>query len=162
MKCPRYNMIVAHDMKRGIGKKGAMPWYLPDDLKRFKKLTTGHPIIMGRKTFESLLALRNSPLPGRVHIVISTSFKYEHPTVKVVRSVEEAYDYVEESKLCEEVFIIGGGEIYKQFLPHIDRLYVTKIDDEYDADTFFPEYADFTHVVEEEKHDGFTFLTLER
>lgn len=166
MKCPRYSAIVAHDQKRGIGKSGAMPWYLPEDLKRFKKLTLGHPMIMGRKTFDSIIALRGAPLPGRVHIVISRSFAYDHPAVKVVRSVDAAIDYVEESELCQEVFVIGGGEIFKQFLPMIDRLYVTKIEKEYDADTFFPKYPGFGHIIDREDHldstPPYSFLTLER
>lgn len=126
-------IIVATDLKNGIGKNNDLIWHLSEDLKRFKALTSGNNIIMGRKTWDSL---PKKPLPNRKHIVISSSLKVFDENVIVVDSPEEAFNYLDPEK---ENFIIGGGQIYKAFLPFANKIELTKVFDEFDADTFFPE-----------------------
>lgn len=133
MQKPIISIIVAHSKNMAIGKKNKIPWHIPDDLKRFKLFTTGHAVIMGRKTFQSL----GQPLPNRTNIVISHDFK--HGGAIVVPSLEEAIKKAKEIEE-EEIFIIGGGKVYAEALPLIDRLYVTTIDQKVDGDAFFPEY----------------------
>ncbi len=128
------SLIVAHDPNLVIGKDGALPWHYSDDLKYFKKTTMGHPIVMGRGVFEEL---NEKPLPGRENIVLSRSREYDH--VPTFSSIDDALEYLESE---EEVFIIGGGEIYRQTLSMADRLYVTEIKEAFEGDTFFPEYRD--------------------
>lgn len=127
------SMIVAHADNRVIGKDNDMPWYLPADLAYFKKTTLGKPIIMGRKTYESI----GRPLPGRKNIVISRDDEYRAEGVEVVGSVEAALALVSD---VEEVMVIGGGAIYKHCLPAAQRLYITHIDANIAGDTYFPEY----------------------
>ena len=127
------SMIVAHADNRVIGKDNDMPWHLPADLAYFKKTTLGKPIIMGRKTFESI----GRPLPGRKNIVISRNTDYSFEGIEVVSSVEQALVCAGD---CEEVMVIGGGAIYQHCLPAADRLYITHIDAEIDGDTVFPDY----------------------
>lgn len=127
------SIVVAMALDRAIGRNNDLLWRLPADLKRFKSLTTGHSILMGRRTWESL---PNGALPNRRNIVISRSLK-EAPGAELFGSVEEALEAVGNQ---EEVFVIGGGEIYRQLLKRADRLYLTLVEAEYpDADTFFPE-----------------------
>ena len=126
-------MIVAHANNRVIGKDNNMPWHLPADLAYFKKITLGKPIVMGRKTFDSI----GRPLPGRRNIVISRSTDLSIVGVDIVSSVEQAL------ALCadvEEVMVIGGGAIYQHCMASADRLYVTHIDAAIDGDTYFPVY----------------------
>lgn len=118
---------------RVIGRDNAMPWYLPADLKRFKSLTMGKPIIMGRKTFESL----GRVLPGRRHIVISRKQDYAPAGTEVVASLDAALAAVAGEK---EVFVIGGAEIYREVLPRADRLYITLIDTDMEGDVHFPSF----------------------
>lgn len=127
------SMIVAHAADRVIGKDNDMPWHLPADLAYFKKTTLGKPIIMGRKTYESI----GRPLPGRKNIVISRDGEYRAEGVEVVSSVDAALSLVDD---VEEVMVIGGGAIYQHCLPSADKLYITHIDARIDGDTFFPEY----------------------
>lgn len=127
------SMIVAHAADRVIGKDNDMPWHLPADLAYFKKTTLGKPIIMGRKTYESI----GRPLPGRKNIVISRDSEYRVEGVEVVSSVDAALALVEN---VEEVMVIGGGAIYQHCLPAAQRLYITHIDANIEGDTFFPEY----------------------
>ncbi len=125
-------IIAAMDKNMLIGNKGKMPWHLSADLVRFRKITMGHIVVMGRKTFESL----GKALDGRRNIILSknTAFKAEGYTV--VSSVEECL------KLCgnEETYIIGGAEVFRLFLPIADKLYLTRIEHEFEGDTYFPEY----------------------
>lgn len=157
--------------KRVIGKKGALPWHIPEELKRFKEITMGHPIIMGRKTHESI----GKVLPGRTNIVITREPNYKALGCIVVYSLDEALRqvYTERSRSAQgkpgydEVFIIGGGQIYSEALPLVDKLYLTYIDKEIEGDVFFPDYSDFNKVVYEsnwQEHGGFKykFLELER
>jgi len=127
------SMIVAHADNRVIGKDNDMPWHLPADLAYFKRTTLGKPIIMGRKTYESI----GRPLPGRKNIVISRDEGYRAEGVEVVGSVEAALALVSD---VEEVMVIGGGAIYKHCLPAAQRLYITHIDANIVGDTYFPEY----------------------
>jgi len=136
------SMIVAHANNRVIGKNNDMPWHLPADLAYFKKTTLGKPIIMGRKTYESI----GRPLPGRKNIVISRDSDYQAAGVEVVNSVEAALALVSDS---EEVMVIGGGAIYQHCLGAAQRLYITHIDADIAGDTYFPEYdLDIWHKVD--------------
>lgn len=135
------SMIVATADNNIIGKDNDMPWHLPADLAYFKKVTLGKPIIMGRKTYESI----GRPLPGRRNIVISRDENYFAAGVDTVTSVEQALALVDGSdgnETVEEIMVIGGGAIYKHCLPNADRLYVTHIKATIDGDTQFPNYDD--------------------
>lgn len=129
------SILVAVDEANGIGKDNQLIWHIPDDLKRFKALTMGHKIIMGRKTYESI----GRPLPGRTNIVISRQKDLELPGCTVVPTLEQA---VALTLPDEEAFVIGGSEIYRQLLPHCKRLYLTRVYSSFDADAFFPEIDD--------------------
>ncbi|TBW30280.1 dihydrofolate reductase [Gramella sp. KN1008] len=156
-------MIAAAAENNALGKDNDLVWHLPDDFKRFKRLTSGHHIIMGRKTFESFPKL----LPDRTHIIITRKKDYNPEGTIVVHSLEEA---IRVSKLDEQPFIIGGGEIYKIGMDVADKIELTRVHGEFDADTFFPEVdEDEWKLVKEqfhekdEKHDyAFTYLTYER
>lgn len=124
-------LIVAIAENNAIGKNNELLWHLPADLKRFKEITTGHHIIMGRKTFESI----GKPLPNRTSIVISRNSDYQPEGVQVVHSLRAAFELCKDE---EEVFIIGGGAIYKETLHLADRIYLTKVHQDFTADTFFP------------------------
>lgn len=135
----KLSMIVAVAQNRVIGRNNALPWYLPNDLKYFKQTTMGKPVIMGRKTYESI----GKPLPGRTNIVITRQSDYHPEGVKVVGSVAEARDLAESVCLIdgqEEAMIMGGAEIYTLALPDCDRLYLTEVHAEVEGDAWFPEY----------------------
>jgi dihydrofolate reductase len=128
------SFLVAMGKFRVIGKGNQLPWHLPEDLKFFKKVTMGHPIAMGRKTHESIGKI----LPGRENIVITRQPNYQSGGATVFNSVE---DFVK--KYCnrdEEIFIIGGAEIFKEAFPYANRLYITQIHQEFEGDTYFPEF----------------------
>lgn len=161
MPTPRISLIAACSENRVIGNGGKIPWHLPDDFRRFKARTMGHPIIMGRKTYESI----GRPLPGRTNIVITRDSGREIPGCIVVSSLTEA---IERAKGIdkEEIFVIGGGQVYAEALPLADRLYLTLIHAIIDGDAFFPEYSHiFGKVVEQEEYEenGYrlAYLTLE-
>lgn len=159
---PRVALIVALDEQNGIGREGGLLCHLPADLKHFKEVTSGHCIIMGRKTYESL---PKGALPNRTNIVLTSDAPENYPGCIVARTVEEALASCREH---ETVYIIGGGELYKATLPLASKLYLTRIHHSFgDADTFFPE-VDFTawELVDEKRHEkderhrfDFTFLT---
>ncbi len=137
------SMIVATAENNIIGKDNTMPWHLPADLAYFKKVTLGKPIIMGRKTYESI----GRPLPGRRNIVISRDENYAAEGIDTVISVEKALSLVDGSdggEAAEEIMVIGGGAIYNHCLPNADRLYVTHIQATIDGDTQFPNYDEVT------------------
>ena len=127
--------IVAMNCDNAIGRKGDMPWHLPEDLRHFKELTMGHPVIMGRKTWESI---PKRPLPGRRNIVVSGNPAYHADGAEVFGSIEEAVD------ACREIpFIIGGAQIYEQSVPFWSKVFITMVDaDADDADAFFPALPD--------------------
>ena len=159
---PQISIIVAHSRNMAIGKANALLWRLPEDLKRFKKLTTGHPIIMGRKTYQSI----NRPLPDRTNIIVTRDENLEIPGCIIVHSVTGAIEKAKEFDR-EEIFIIGGAEIYKEILSLVDRLYVTKVDLDVGGDAFFPEYSNiFTKKISEESGEfkglKYSYLILEK
>lgn len=127
------SIIVAKAKNNVIGKNNEIIWNLPEDLKRFKELTTGHTIIMGRKTFESLGRI----LPNRKHIIFSQNpdFRVNDENVEIVHSMLQIQEYIESK---EEVFVIGGAMIYNLLMPHVNKMYVTAIDKEFEGDAFFP------------------------
>lgn len=130
------SLFVAHANDRVIGYQNDMPWHVPGDLAYFKRRTMGKPIIMGRKTYESI----GRPLPGRLNIVITRNASYEVEGVRVVSSLEDALQVAKEETDAAEYMIIGGEQIFKQAMPLADRMYITRIDETYPGDTFFPAY----------------------
>ncbi|MCX7176247.1 MAG: dihydrofolate reductase [Proteobacteria bacterium] len=130
---PRITLIAAVAKNRVIGAGNALPWRLPEDLKRFKALTLGHPIVMGRKTWESL----GRPLPGRTNIVISRAVAFTAPGANLVGSLDQALAAAAATG-AEEVFVIGGADIYRQALPLAQRLQLTEIDQDFAGDVHFP------------------------
>ena len=159
------SIIVAKAKNNIIGKDNKLLWNIPEDLKRFKKLTTGHVIIMGRKTFESI----GRVLPDRKHIIFSQNrgLKYDDENVEVVHSMLEIKEYIDND---EENFVIGGAMIYNLLMPHVSKMYVTEIDKDFEGDAFFPKInEDIWEVVEEEKglvdensNLNFSYVTYER
>ncbi len=156
-------IIAAAGENNALGKDNDLVWHLPDDFSRFKKLTSGHHIIMGRKTFESF----PQPLPDRTHVVVTRKENYKKGGVVVVHSLERA---IELTKDDPQPFIIGGGEIYKSGIVLADKIELTRVHGTFDADTFFPEIdEDQWKLVGEEYHPkdekhnyAFTYLTYER
>jgi dihydrofolate reductase len=155
-------IVVAHAGNRVIGREGGLPWRLPSDLRRFRELTTGHTVLMGRRTFESLPdAFR--PLPDRRNLVLSADHTYRAPGAEVFDDLEAALS------ACEgDCFVIGGEVTYRDALPHCDRVYATEIEAEIEGDCFFPEIdaARWRCVERSERlHEnglGFSFRTYER
>ena len=141
-----------------IGCKGALPWRLPEDLQHFKQLTMGHTLVMGRATYDSI----GRPLPGRRTIVVTRQRAWSAKGVDVAHSVEEALLMAGRG----EVFVAGGGEIYRQSLAHADRLHLTLVEASPDGDTWFPDFDQSAfHEVSRERHDGpcpYSFVTYER
>ena len=143
-----------------IGKNNDLPWHLPEDLKHFKEITLGKTVVMGRKTFESIFARLKKPLPGRKNVVISRQEAYKVPEgVLVFKSLDDAYKALAD----EDLYIIGGAEIYKQALPLAEKLYMTHVAGNYQGDAFFPK-LDFSQweKVEEQPHEGYTFAVYKR
>lgn len=135
------SMIAAVGKNLELGKNNNLIWHFKEDMKFFKDTTMGHTVVMGRKTFESL----PKALPGRKNIVISSNAQYQAQEAAVVTSVEEALQIADN----EEVFVIGGGKIYAEFLPYADKLYLTEIDAECaDADTYFPQFNKSDYIKE--------------
>lgn len=133
---------------RAIGNTDTLLWHIPADLKHFKALTMGHPIIMGRKTFASIVGYLKGPLPGRTNIVLTRDKDYEYPGVKVAHSLEMAIAMAEEES-PKEIHIGGGAELYRQVLPLVSKLHVTWVHDEPVADTYFPPFEDEFSIVSE-------------
>ena len=163
---PKISFVVAMDRKRLIGAGDALPWRLPDELRRFKEITMGHPVLMGRKTYESIPE-KFRPLKGRTNIILTTQEDYEAPGCTVVHSLEEALTTVDPQ---DELMVIGGARVFEALMPLVDRLYLTEIDGEYKGDVYFPRYdkSAWREVNREfhprdENHDlPFTFLVLDR
>lgn len=160
-KKPQLSLIVAMARNRVIGIDNTLPWHLPEDLKHFKALTMGHPIIMGRKTFESI----GRPLPGRTTLIITRDPAYRMEGCLTAHSIQEAI------ALCqgeEEIFCVGGAELYRQVMPLADRLYITEIQAEYEGDASFPEIdAAVWREMARESHVsqtglGYDFVTYRR
>lgn len=160
--------IVAASANRVIGRDGSLPWHLPEDLKFFKQKTLNHAIIMGRKTFSSI----KHPLPKRLNIVITRQTDFHPLGVEVFPHLKGAINYCEQEQKKstwlwgDEVFIVGGGEIYTQSLPLVDRIYLTQIHQKFSGDTFYPPINE-THFKEISRSDRneplpYSFITLER
>lgn len=153
----RLYLIAAHDQNLVIGNQGKLPWHIPDDLKHFKRLTMGHPILMGRGVFDEI---GNKPLPGRRNVVISSR---DWPDIECYKSIDDAMKALASEDV---VFLIGGGQLYVQLLHHCDRLYITEIEGVHQGDVFFPEYRNLigkTWIeMSREQYDGYAFVTYER
>lgn len=156
-------MIAAAAENNALGKNNQLLWHLPDDFKRFKQLTSNHYIIMGRKTFESF----PKPLPNRTHVIISRQANYEVEGAIVVSNFENALAILPSE---EDAFVIGGGEIYQQTLPFVDKIELTRVHADFDADTFFPvinpnewDLVEKEYHPKDEKHQyDFTYETYLR
>ncbi len=161
-KKPMVSIVVACAANHVIGINNEMPWHIPEDFKHFKAVTMGKPCIMGRKTFESILASLGKPLPGRVNIVISRS-NFQHSGALTVQNVAEALEQA--SKIdTDEICIVGGGQIYAQALKEnlVDRIHLTRVHQSPEGDAFFPALGDEWRETAREDHDGFSFVTLEK
>lgn len=149
-------LIAALTPSRVIGRGGRLPWHLPEDLRRFKQLTTGHTVIMGRKTFESI----GKPLPHRRNVVLSS---HTIAGVETYRTIPEALEALAAE---QHLFVIGGGEIYRQFLPLADVLLLTVVHQDVEGDTFFPEYEPLIgktfRIVSKEDREGYSFVEFRR
>lgn len=159
MKKTTISIISAIASDRGIGYKNKLLVYLPPDLKHFKKITSGHTVIMGQTTYESM----GKALPNRENIVLTLDKDYKLDDAKIMYSIEEALDYVKNSGE-EEAFFIGGASIYAQSIKYADKLYLTLIDKKFPADTFFPEYDEFKNIISEsavQEYKGLKFKYLE-
>lgn len=164
------SIIAALDEKRGIGKNGQLPWHLSEDLKRFKQITSGHTVIMGRKTFESI----GRVLPNRTNIIITRDedfnphkfYSSENCDVLTANSLEEAIEKSQAKKGSNEIFIIGGGQVYLEAIAKADKLYLTKVEGDFNCDTFFPDYSQFSKETfigaGEENGIRYKFLELEK
>lgn len=159
----KISLIVAMSSNRVIGLNEQMPWHLSADLKKFKQITMGSPIIMGRKTFESI----GRPLPGRRNIIISRNKHFQQPDCTVYHDLEQAFDSCKDNA---EVFVIGGATLYQATLPQADTLYLTEIHQEFPGDTWFPE-INLSHWREVERIDisddatvnfNYSFIKLQR
>lgn len=144
----RVSILVAYDQNRAIGFGNKLPWHLPADLKRFKALTMGHHIVMGRKTYESI----GKPLPGRMNVVVTRELGYRAEGSIVVDTLERGLEVAQSDS---EIFIIGGAQIFVQMLPFCDRQYATEIHAAFEADTYFPQSdAQAWRETSRERHDA--------
>lgn len=166
----KISIIAAIDQKRGIGKNNHLLFRIPEDFEQMKRLTYGHPIIMGRRTFESKEIGRI--LPNRINIIVTRDPTYKVLGAIVCRSLEEALQVAKEKEALQqaqgkqEIFIFGGGQIYTQALPLVERLYLTIVEGDFGADTFFPDYSAFKKVIFEKPGQSgkyrYKFLILEK
>lgn len=159
----RLSLIVAMDERGGIGSCNRLPWTLPKDLKRVREITMGHSILLGRKNYESI----GKPLPGRRNIILTRDQTYRANGCEIIHAMEDLFF------LCSgenEVFVFGGSEIYELYLPYVDRMYITKIKDSFEVDTYFPdldwsewnEVSKEKHVKDEKNPHDFEFALYER
>lgn len=153
------SIIVAVAKNNVIGCANKLIWHISEDLKRFKALTSGHPVVMGRRTYESI----GRPLPGRTNVVVSRSEDLRIEGVVVVNSLEKALDVARQSAGGDEVFVIGGDQIYRQSIPLADRIYYTLVDQQPEGDAHFePLKASDWQIESLEKHDGYSFINYVR
>lgn len=170
MHTPKISIIAAMDEKRGIGKGGRIPWHIKEDLIRLKKLTLGNVVILGRKSYDSMCFYYDKSgreMPGKLYIVVTRNRDYK-PTRSnacTVNSLESALKIVRGMKE-KEVFVIGGAQIFTITMPFADKLYLTIVKGSYQADTFFPDFGEFSKIISKESHTQdditFDFITLER
>lgn len=158
----KISAIAIISKNRGLGFENHLLFHIPGELPRFKLITSGHPVIMGRKTYESIGKL----LPNRTNIVITRNTDYVVNGTVMVSSLHEAIDAAKKSPGAEEIFILGGGQIFNEALPIVDRLYLTVVDVQVPADAFFPDYSEFKKVIEKTENIEwdypYTFTTLEK
>lgn len=162
---PLISAILAMSENRVIGKNNQLPWHLPADLTHFKTLTTGHPIIMGRKTYASI----GKPLPNRTNIILTRDTTFKADNCLIVHSPQQALEQAT-NRESKEIFIIGGAEIYQQLMPYTQRLYLTLVHDTVEGDTFFPplnptewqELAREDYASDEKNRHDYSFITLAR
>jgi dihydrofolate reductase len=155
-------LVVAVAANGTIGVDGDIPWDYPEDLRRFKELTTGHPVVMGRRTYESIVARLGGPLPDRLNIVLSNRDLELPSGAMQAETVEEAIDIAEETG-TEVAYVVGGATVYDQFLPRADRLYRTEIHETYEGDTIFPEWDPSAwEEVERDEREDLSFVVYER
>jgi dihydrofolate reductase len=158
-------LIVAVADNGVIGDAGGMPWHFPEDMRHFKETTTGHPVILGRRTYESIASEIDGPLPERTNIVLSRGSPDVPEEVRVVSSIDAAVEVAETaaSETSEPIFVAGGARVYEQFLPLADRMIRTEIHDTFDGDTRFPEWdRDAWCELEREQRDAFDLVTYVR
>ena len=180
----KISIIAAMDEKRGIGKNNKIPWHLKDDLIKLKRLTKNHIVILGRKTYDSMVFYYNrsgNPMPGKLYIVIThdKAYKPARENATIAQSLEEGLEVANTPhsfplpqgerarvRVGEEIFIIGGGQIFQQAFPLANKLHLTIVEGDYSCDTFFPDYSEFKKVISEESEEGeglkYRFLELER
>ena len=170
MKSPRISIIVATDEENGIGKDNKIPWHIKKDLVRLSLMTRSKVAVVGDKSYNSMASyydISGRPMPAKEYIVISLdkNFKSKRNNTFAVNSISEALDRIRKSKE-KEVFVIGGASIYKQMIEFTDHLYVTIVKNEFNCDTFFPDYSDFKKVIssEEDSEGDFnmTYKVLEK
>lgn len=165
MPTPEIVLIAAvAEKNRVIGRGMDLPWHIPEDLRRFKRLTTGHPLVMGSTTFLAIVHQFGKPLPNRRNIILSTHGLVEgYPEIETYRSGPEMLDALREEPV---IYIGGGGTVYEQFLPQAHRLELTLVEGDHEGDTFFPPYEHLVgsvfQPIQEEAHPGFRFVTYER
>ena len=152
------SIIAAITKDRVLGRDNKLLWHISEDMRRFRSITAGHTVIMGRKTFESI----GKPLPNRRNIVVTRDEHFSYPGVVVAHSLEAAYKLAN-AKDNEEVFVIGGGQLYAQAINDADKLYLTVVDGVFSGDVFFPDYSMFAHTTFEKgsKEGDYTFTFLE-
>ena len=168
----KISIIAAMDEKRGIGKDNKIPWHIKEDLVRLKNLTRDHVVVLGRKSYDSMVGYYNksgNPMPGKLYIVVTREkgYKPARENATIANSLEDAISFARShlAKL-DEVFVIGGAQIFQQAIATADKLYLTLVEGEFDADTFFPDYSEFKKIISKEEHDSgeykYTFLELEK
>jgi dihydrofolate reductase len=169
MNKPKICIIAAIGENHQLGKNNKLLWHIPEDLKRFNKLTVGHVVIMGRKTFESIIENLGRPLPQRTNIVVTRNVQsFNRLYKKRVYFVDSLVKAIEKAKEREtkEIFVIGGGQIYKQAIKYTNKLYLTIVERNYAADTFFPDYSKFKRKIFEKKEESgnykYRFVELEK
>ncbi|MGE0615754.1 MAG: dihydrofolate reductase [Bacteriovoracia bacterium] len=162
----KVSLIAAMSRNRVIGAENKLPWHIPEDLKWFRDKTAGHPVVMGRKTFESI---GSKPLPKRENLVVTRQADFPAtPGVRIFNSLEAALDWLKANDVPgkDEVFIVGGGQIYEQSLPYADRIYLTVIHQDFEGDSHFPEFNEtqfaVTARIDREQPIPFSFLTYDR
>ena len=171
MNNPKICLIAAMSENRVIGKDNKLPWNIPEDLKHFREVTQGHPVIMGRKTFESIGRL----LPKRMNIIVTRDASYKVEGATIVTSLDKAIEIAKNYEATplrqgfegqREIFIIGGGQIFELAILLADRLYLTIVHTKIEGDAYFPEYSDFKKVISDKNGNSeeyiYTFLILER
>lgn len=165
---PTITLIAAMDQNRVIGSDGNLPWHYPKDLAHFRETTMGHPVIMGRITYEGMVEQTGGPLPGRDNIVLTTGNLKTHAAADNVYTATSVEDAIETAAECqtatdkETIYVAGGASVYEQYLPHADRMILTEIHETYDGDAYFPEWdSDRWDEVDRTTHSDLSFVTYE-